>query len=860
MSPASTIETQSPVIRSFLRSLNILLKSARMYGMDHAQTVSQTRDAWEHLQAALGERRKSGLQLAVSENRLLVDGAPVKTGPTEQSFAHLLSAADLASVTFTTQATAESFREIVRIFAEGGSKPEGVGAKLKAALGGETRSGIRINEVRFVPAGSEHPEETVAAQLLAKTLGTDSGEMQEILHSPSKLLQLITAVDVASGGTRPELTVREIPTGISEEDTAAAIRLLGKLAREGGSQGAANPATLRSEFSKLPLPSQTALQQALAEFAETMHPNQESAPLLLRVAEHLAVRLALDRYERGDSHVDAVTETLNRMNREIESLRETLSSYEHKLKDSGFELDRPADTLEQEFWAKAPDSAKLDVLLSEHAWQMPSRHVRQYVDQLAERGEGETLQEVLLNYVSGIHSALPEARRKTALGLKDLAEHYPRPAGQPLRIAIRHVGDQLAKETDPELQKLIGATFVLLGQEAATRRRYAAVLQMMSSLESIEQIHRELAISLRARIGLENRIPDFLEEALRVPQVPLELMELLRRLPLVAAEHIAGRISRCTRRRERDRLVKLAEELGPTAVTALREAFQSRPPAAAIIAVGLLSRLDPAGLEEPLRARLREWNRIYHDAVVRQIASAASPVRGRLLAKLLAALDPLVVPLALDEIGMSGDAAPAPLLLGIAGGDLPKLNAPFLRLKSIEALGRLRVREAAPLLISIIARKEAHRLTVPKEVQIAAAQSLVQIDREGARAILSSAGLKQADLEPAPFERSGEQPGVRQRYYPRVKLSRTLAGRIITMDGEFSATVRELSLGGGLCSCEQRFSPGAPATIRIKTGMRSFEAKVVLRDARSELTAFEIVDIDLEDRSKLRALLQAARR
>jgi len=87
MGAKQTVEIQNPAVRDFLRSLNILLKSARMYGMAHAQTTAQADDAWEHLQAALSDGRKSGLQLAVSENRLLVDGLPVKAGPAEQSFA-----------------------------------------------------------------------------------------------------------------------------------------------------------------------------------------------------------------------------------------------------------------------------------------------------------------------------------------------------------------------------------------------------------------------------------------------------------------------------------------------------------------------------------------------------------------------------------------------------------------------------------------------------------------------------------------------------------------------------------------------------------------------------------------------------
>jgi hypothetical protein len=596
------------------------------------------------------------------------------------------------------------------------------------------------------------------------------------------------------------------------------------------------------------------------EVSEALPKKEAGAPLLLQVAEHLAIRLAMDRYERGDSRVDAVKVMLERMNTEIESLRETVGSYEEKLKEAGFEMARPTDVLEQEFWARTPETTKLEVLLSENAWHIPSRHVRKYVEELIERNEAEKLEKVLLSYLGCIQSPSADARRKVAVGLKDMVEFYPRPGGQLLRVAILHVGNQLAKEADEDLQKLIGATFVLLGQEAATRRRYPAVFQMLTALKAMDESHPDLASSLRARIGLENRIPDFLEEALRMPEIPAELMDLLQRLPVVAVEHIAGRISRCTRRRERDRLVKLAQDLGPSAANALRDTFRARPPAAAVITVGLLSQLDPASTEEVLRARLHEWSRAYHDAVVRQIASAHSPGRGRLLARLLNVLDPMVLPLAIDEIGMSGDPGPAPVLIGIARGEVPGLSAPFLRLKAVEALGRLHVKEAVPVLRRMVDPKESRQMAGHREIQIAAAQSLQRIGPEGAKTILSSAGFKPADLEPMPLARSEETPGVRQRFYPRAKLSKALSAKISTSDGEYSGQVRELSLGGGLCSCEQHFSSGTPAIIRIKTGIRSITIKTIFRDARSNQTAFEIVDMDLDDHAKLRSLLQATHR
>jgi len=848
-----------------------------MYGMAHAQTIDQADDAWKHLQSVFSDGKKGSLQLAVSENRLLVDGLPVKPGPAEQSFALFLASADLASVTFTARVKREAFADMVRLFGESGSKPVGLAEKLKETLGDDTQTGIRINEIRFVPAGSDRPESKVAAQILAQTLGADSAQFQGLLDDPLKMLELITAAEGSGqlAGPQPAASDQSgspgqsagasagdatAPVGHSEEDAGAIIRLLSKFAREGGISGA-DPAKLHQEFAQLPQSSQHALRQALAEFAHAKPKTPASTPLLLQVAEHLAVQLALDRYQKGDARVDAVTEMLNRLNREVDSLREALGSREEKVKPTGFEIARPSsNTLEQQFWSRAPESAKLDVLLSDQAWRVPTHFIRQYLDQLAEPDESKKLQQVLVNYASCIHSPSPEGRQKTALGLKDLAGYYPRPGGEALRIAIGHIGEELATKNDPRVQNLISSTFVLLGQEAATRHRYPSILQMLSILESLQKTHPEMASDLRARVGVENRVPDFLEEVLRGREASPDLLEVLRRMPLAAAEHLAGKTSRCARRRERDRLVKVAEQLGPEAAHTLCEAFRVRPPAAAVISVGLLSRLDPAALEQVLRVRLHEWNRIYQDAVVRQIAGAGSPYCGLLLAKLLEAFDPLVAPLALDEIGMSGDVKPAPLLLAIAAGDLQKFAAPFLRIKAIEALGRLRVKEAIPLLRQFVESKESHHNMVPRELRVVAAQSLQKMDPQGAKEILSRAGLAPSDLEPVPFDPSNDAPGVRQRYYPRARLRRALAAKISTADGDFSAAVRQLSLGGGIGFCEHRLLPGTPATIRIKTGLRSVTAKLFLRDARSDLVAFEIVDMDLEDRSRLRALLQTVRR
>ena len=77
--------------RAFVRSLNILLKFARMYDFGHPRTARQYDTAWSELQVALGKDDDSGMLLAVSGDQLLLDGTPLDTAASEKSFARMLS-------------------------------------------------------------------------------------------------------------------------------------------------------------------------------------------------------------------------------------------------------------------------------------------------------------------------------------------------------------------------------------------------------------------------------------------------------------------------------------------------------------------------------------------------------------------------------------------------------------------------------------------------------------------------------------------------------------------------------------------------------------------------------------------------
>ena len=145
-------------------------------------------------------------------------------------------------------------------------------------------------------------------------------------------------------------------------------------------------------------------------------------------------------------------------------------------------------------------------------------------------------------------------------------------------------------------------------------------------------------------------------------------------------------------------MLEIVEAVGPEAVVHLGKILQTRPAPEAASKVALLSRLGPKVLEELLPTRLREWDAMAHDVVVRQLANSLAPQRGKLLDKIYDLLDPAVLPEVVDELGMSGDRGTTPRLMRIVEKESSDPAEPYLQIKAIEALGRLREAKAETLL------------------------------------------------------------------------------------------------------------------------------------------------------------------
>ncbi len=973
-----------PGARTFVRSLNVLLKYSRLYGLEHNRSAEQFKSAWKELEAAvlaLGER---GLLLGASGSQLLLDGVPLESTPAERKFADLLTEANVASISFSPNVTREDFLAFVRAFMESAVKSSTLAERLEANLGG--RSGIRLNEIRFVAEDSGYSEARVAAQLTVKTLGGDAGLVTDWLSSPEKMIQLIAAAEGSHGGPGgPEsggpgiglgpglgtgggaglgsgaetgsaytaggagggtgiggsgtgsgtgggtgiggagtgggagggtgvggagtgggtgggtgiggagtgggqgggvgsaVGAGAVPGGsgtgtggvlggsyvtgapianqaaVSKLEEADLQSLLRLLVQFGEAQQAKtpqqNPEVWKQRMSSLPPNAQITLRQALAGVAATSPSAKMDEATLLRLAEDLAIKFALDRFQRGEVRVNAVRQMLDRMGHELETLRKLLKSREEKLANAGVNLESHADVLDRQFWAAVPESGKRQVLMSGEAWCIPPRNVQQYVEELLGRGESDAAGDILLQYASCVRNKDAEARKKAAIGLGQLAELYSKAASQRLQDALVQIGQQMAEEKDVELQTLLSAAFVRLSQESAARRYYRAMQQALDSISELENSKpswvRACARGSASRIAWLNSS----KKRSQAETMPEGLIGVLMRVPQAAAEQLGVRLARCgathrTRSYHRPRQVHRR-----TVRASLRETLRSEPFPKAAAAVGLLSRLDVFAVEEVLPVRLKEGRRSFHDAVVRQLSTAGAPERGQILTNCIELIDPMILPLALDEIGMCGDPATASKLLRLAEGELLPEAPDYLKVKAIEALGRMRAPAAAGHLRHFVEARKTFGWVYPEEIRMAAAQALMKLDPAWMQAFLPQCGLDAAVMALAPLDAIPERDFVRHRRYRRVRLPRNVPAVITSARGKYSSAISVLSLEGGLLSGDIQIPVGTEATLKIPAGLRSISMRAVVRFVRSHQAGFEMVGMNLEDRSKLRRLL-----
>jgi hypothetical protein len=940
--------------RAFVRSLNILLKFARLYGYEHARTIEQLQIAWQELRSAVPIGTETGLLLGATNSQLLLDGVPLEGSPAEKQFAQLLTAAGLASIQFFASITEEEIGRFARAFPTSKAKPTELAQQLKAALTGA--QGIRINEICFVATDSRLKEASMAAQIAAASLGDEQDEFRKWLNDPQKLLELIaaaqgskgggvagpgpggpvpagasgeagTGVDGSgggggtgsrigpgdeagtsgpgggvgvggagtsqaatrvgsfwSGGGNGSVQVSDVVAGLTgsggvggalgrgrgpgpgkggsgsgeptEEEIYAILGALTSFGSVGtGHGGVAAAGAFQQQMAELPGRAQDTLKQALATLAAQAPSTKPDESVIVQLAEHLAIRFALERFERGEVKVNAVRQMLDHMNQEIENLRKILGAHEDKMSEAGILAESHREILDRQFWAAVPESGKRAVLLSEEAWCIPPRNVQSYVGELIEHGDIAEAVSILQNYASCAESDESDARKKTAVGLSEMAELYAKADPKLLGEALRHLGFRLSVEQDAELQGLVSAAFVRMSQEAAATHCFPAMQKALDLVAGVESQRPGIARNLRTKMGIEERVPEFVEEALKARHVAAGLTDVLKLLPQTTMEQLSARFNRCSLRDDSEHVANLAADLGEEAVQYLRSTMRGGPVAEAVEMAGLLSRLDPESVMVFLPGRITDFPRASQDRIVRQISASGAARRCHVLLELLDHVDPMVMPLVIDEIGVTADREALGKLLTIADGDLPTGGGSYLRIKAVEALGRIQAPESASTLKRLVDAKKVFGWLQPQEVRIAALQALEKLDPDWVREYLPKSRIDREDFTLAPLEIPVTSKFVRQRRHARVRLRRPVRAVSTNLKENFSLEIKTASLNGGIATISRHLAPGTQVQLKLSVGMRNLQATALMRDYRAQDMAFEIVDMNLDERGKYRRML-----
>jgi hypothetical protein len=280
--------------------------------------------------------------------------------------------------------------------------------------------------------------------------------------------------------------------------------------------------------------------------------------------------------------------------------------------------------------------------------------------------------------------------------------------------------------------------------------------------------------------------------------------------------------------------------------TRLFEARRQRVSAA----IRLLAVADPDRLLRGLTRAMASWEWNLQDLAVSELARPANSPSAQSTAFVFSAIlqdaHPLVVPMMIDQIGIGQEATAVPLLMEIAAGEHDTLRDQFVRIKAIEALGRLRAVEAVELLRELAGKREGLTFAEPGGLR-AAAQDALALMEEGP----GSARARAA------FEPSAPPLGsfVVPRRYARIPLDSPLRAQIGGQQMSM-ARVKIISLGGAYVESPHRLSPGDSIQLEIRAGLRKIHFTAIVRNVSPDGNGVEFVHMKDEDREKLRNLVQ----
>lgn len=830
----STEQRAAEALRA-LRSLHLLLRSERLYEKNHPSRLDSLDGAFDSLRNIA--ELLGGLEIRVERGGIV---AP-KVGDSHlpdargemQALAADLQRAGIHSLTFSKKFHVGELDTLTRLMRESLLKSEE-----PAIDGGKSWWPARLIENRVegisINTQTERKVDTVLASLMAALVAYGGHSPRETADVPIQAPDfddLVATLRLLARLTPPLESAR----GLSPEEAARAIH------------GALEEASRDSVRMLLSSVSQYAPREA-----------EQPLPYLLRLSENVIFEFLSAEFSNGSVTPPSVSHAFHRFGDVIVEAGGYSGPHSSQHLSSlavTWATDTHREQLIDRFWLELPAREKSAVLRGPDVWCVPVAALRQTLGQLAEAGADAPRREarnIVLNYARRLDIHDPSAKRSIAAGLNELApiieSLWPNQLPDDLSRGAMKVLDT---ETAPETAALLAAFVEALGRIAVNRADYAGFESILTGLERVprDKEHDHMT-ALSIRLVAQDRWLLLVDAALANRALDPVLPRLLQRDPERLLDRLTLLLTEPRGAEMVPAMARLLRTIGVPALnlleTRLYEARRQRVTAA----IKLLAAADPERLLRGLARAMASWEWNLQDLAVSELSrpsnSASAQSSAFVFSAILADAHPMVVPMMIDQIGLAQETTAVPQLMEIAAGEHEILRDQFVRIKAIEALGRMRAVESAELLRTLVESREGLAYAEPSGLRAVAEDALAMIENRP-----SSARVRAAYESAAQTNANYVIP----RRYVRVPLESPLRAQIEGAPTGL-ARVKTISLGGAYLESPRKLSVGDSIKLEVRAGLRKINFTAVVRNIGPDGSGVEFVYMRDEDREKLRKLVQ----
>ena len=832
---AGTADIGAPEVTRALRELHILLQSTRLYERNHPHSLQGLDNAFESLRGVVASL--NGMDVRVERGALIVSKLGDTPLPDPKGDLRAL-AKDLQRIGIHTLVFARKFHV---------GELDTLAQLAKASL-------LRSEDPIKSGAKAWWPTQLVENRVEGISVNTQTERKVDTV-----LASLIAAL-VAYGGNSPR-EATESPIRVPEiEDLVGTLRLLARLTPPlEAARGLAPEEAARAIHGAMEEASRETVRLLLSSISQySPHEGERPQPYLLRLSEILIFEFLGSEFTAGTLTPTTVRPMFQRLGEVLVTAGEYKgphSSAHLSTFATTWAMDTHREKLIERFWLELPPREKSAVLRGPDVWCVPIVALRQTLGQLAGGGADAPRREarnVLLNYARRIEGEDAGAKRAVSAGLNELTaiieSLWPNQVPEDLS---RSVLKALEKERVPETAALLAAFLETLGRIAVTRGDFAGFEGILHGLEKSprDREHDHMS-ALADRLVAQDRWLLLVDAALANRALDPVLPRLLQRDPERLLDRMTLLLTEPRGAEFLPAMARLLRTIGVPVLTMLETRLYEARRQRVSAAIKLLAAADPDRLLRGLTRALASWEWNLQDLAVSELARPANAGSAQSAAFVFSAViadaHPLVVPMMIDQIGLAQETTSVPQLMEIAAGEHEILRDQFVRIKAIEALGRMRAQEATELLRKLMDGREGLAYAEPAGLRAAAEDALAMMEDRPSSARARSAYEAAAQ--------SGSNYVIPRRY-TRVPLESPLRAQI---DGSQAglARVKTISLGGAYLEVPKKLTVGDSIQLEVRSGLRKIHFTAVVRNIGPDGSGVEFVHMKDEDRDKLRKLVQ----